>query len=432
MRKGLSAMADSEIKNIPTLKKMLADSKNMEQLVKVLSALGPILRVAGVDSKQIAANLPEIQELRRQAQEIAALPDRFNDLFAQRGWIMYDYMNLDVVKVAIAKAAAGDVDAAEQMLVEYYDEQTIRYQITWLAGTRAFRPRIPLARKALTDYAEGRYHACIPVLLLLLDGMVDDIGIHGFFAEGTDLSAWDSVAGHSKGLASLVRVLAKGRYTTTTEQITVPYRNGILHGHDLGYDNKLVAAKTWAVLFAAGDLVRKVERGERTEPPPKPQPTWRDTFKRMWDTEQTKVQTAAWRARLIQLGADIPVTGEPQDYGEGMPERILVAFLCGWRRRNYGQMAQCLRDATDQYQINKRAGDLRASFASKALHSFELLELRDEAPAMTVIKARLVYEQASNVVEVVRDFRVINEEADGYGTVRGKPGSRWILYTPYI
>lgn len=425
----IEGMVNSRIKDLPSFKKLLTNAQNLEQLAKVVSMLGPMFKLLGVDSEQKS---PEIAAICQQVEEFVTIPDRFNDLFTSRGWIMYDYLNLDVAKSAIAKAAAGDLDGAEQVLVEYYDEKTVSHQITWLAGLKAFHPRLTLARKALTDYAEGRYHACAPVTLMLLDGMVDDLGIHGFFAEGTDLAAWDSVAAHSKGLAALAKVLAVGRFKTTTEQLSIPYRHGILHGHDLGYDNKLVAAKAWAALFAAGELARKVERGERTAPPSQPKLTWRDVLQQMKDTQQTNAQIAAWRARSIRPGTDIPATGEPKDYSEGTPEHTLVAFLWGWQRRNYGQMAQCLRGAKDQYQISKLAGDMRKIYVSQPLHSFELLELRDEAPAVTVIKSKLIYEQQGKATETTRDFRLINEDAEGHGTVRGKPGSRWVIYSPYV
>lgn len=45
------------------------------------------------------------------------------------------------------------------------------------------------------------------------------------------------------------------------QQIDMPYRHGIMHGMDLGYDNKIVAAKTWATLFSLRDWAIKVEKG---------------------------------------------------------------------------------------------------------------------------------------------------------------------------
>ena len=39
---------------------------------------------------------------------------------------------------------------------------------------RCVPPRWHLAQKALIDYREARYHACVPVVLALLDGIVNE------------------------------------------------------------------------------------------------------------------------------------------------------------------------------------------------------------------------------------------------------------------
>ncbi len=77
-----------------------------------------------------------------------------------------------------------------------------------------------LAGKALIDYQEERYHACVPVVLALLDGLVNELHEkrRGFFADEVDISAWDSVAAHSSGLNVLGGIFKKGRQKTVTEQ----------------------------------------------------------------------------------------------------------------------------------------------------------------------------------------------------------------------
>ncbi len=73
-----------------------------------------------------------------------------------------------------------------------------------------FRPRMTLAQKALNDYREGRYHACVPVVLALMDGMVNELNLKanmkkkGLSAEDVNLEAWNSVSAHSNGLGRLV------------------------------------------------------------------------------------------------------------------------------------------------------------------------------------------------------------------------------------
>lgn len=271
-------MNEPQIRDIPSLKKLLDDVKRFETMKQSMPLLGPILRLIGVDVTKLKELLAEGDSLKLQTEALTSLPDRFNDQFASRGWIAYDSLNLELVKAAVVKAECGDLDGGEAILVEHYTEETIRLKLTWLSWIDAFRPRSTLAEKALSDYGAGRYHASVPVVLALLDGFVDDLQDRGFFAAGVDLTAWDSIAAHEKGLGKLVQVLSQPRKKTRTEAITLPYRHGILHGRDLNYDNKLVAAKTWAALFATGDWAAKIIRGHKTAPPEPVKPSLRETL----------------------------------------------------------------------------------------------------------------------------------------------------------
>lgn len=67
------------------------------------------------------------------------------------------------------------------------------------------------------------------------------------------MTAWDSIAAHETGLQTIASLFSESRNKTNDEVITLPYRNGILHGRELAFDNKLVAAKVWATLFAIKD-----------------------------------------------------------------------------------------------------------------------------------------------------------------------------------
>ena len=194
-------MEEPLIRDIPTIKKNLELVRGMKSLKAIMPLLKPALRLLGLNVEEVSDALSQVPELERMAEELAAVPDRFNDLFAERGWIIYDMMNVEIAKAAIAKAEGGDIDGAEADLVDYYNAETVEWNLQTMYGVRAFHPRMPLAQKALTDYREGRYHACVPVVLALLDGMVSELHEkrRGFFAEEVDLQAWDSIAAHSKG-----------------------------------------------------------------------------------------------------------------------------------------------------------------------------------------------------------------------------------------
>lgn len=423
-------MGNALIRDLPSFKKVLDEIHTFGQFKRALPLLRPFLRLLGMQSEeveQIEAALAQVEALAGPAQELATLPDRFNEVFAPRGWIMYEMMNVEVARSAVVKAIAGDLDGAESDLVDYCDGDEIRHQLNCMGHVKAFQPRQRLVELARVDYVEGRYHACVPVVLALLDGMVNDLGPRGFFAEGVNLEAWDSIAGHSSGLTKLVSVLGKRTTATSSESISIPYRHGILHGRELGYDNKKVAAKAWAALFATRDWALKVEQRQVLAPLATAKPTWGEILRQLRENADDKARLEAWVPRTIRPGEDIPASGEPETYLEGTPERRLAEFLAYWRARNYGHMAQCLlaRPHCQQRGLNAIAGQLREDYNARRLKAFTMLDLLDEAPAITVIKTKLLYDESEREREHTVTYRLVYEDVAGRPLVRGKVGGMW-------
>lgn len=264
--------------------------------------------------------------------------DQFNDLLSHYGWITYDILDLYIIREAVEKASTGDTAGAEAALVAYYSPDKIDQLLPMMIGVKPFRPRMDLARKAARDYREGRYYASTMVILALMDGLVSEMSENrrGTSAVDVNLEAWNSIAGHSKGLNELMRIFHVGRRTLRTEEISIPYRHGIMHGMDLGFDNQIVAAKTWAALFALREWAIKVLKGELHEPPEKPQPTIAENLRTIGEISIDRFKIDQWTPRGITPGVNVPISGEPTDYEEGSPERILVEFLSAWKKRNYG------------------------------------------------------------------------------------------------
>jgi hypothetical protein len=242
--------------------------------------------------------------------------------------------------------------------------------------------------------------------------------------------ATDSIAGHGSGLAALAQVLGKVRRKTTEEPLTLPYRHGIHHGLDLAYDNRLVAAKAWAALFATGDWARAVQKA-RTVAPPATVPGWKDVIRQLRENAADTARLEAWRPRDVRPGRDLPVVGAPEEYPGGTPERRLVEFLTAWQARNFGHMAQCLSYRLER-NINRLAGQLREHYENKDLRAFALLEVSDEAPAITIIKARLICGEGGRERDLVTAFRLICEDTMGQAAARGKPAAAWAVLTGQV
>ena len=317
---------------------------------------------------------------------------RFNDLFVERGWIMYDLINLEAAKQAIAAAASGAFDEADKILADTYTVDWIRFQLLRLGSSEAFEPRLRLAELALADYEAARYHASIPVVIALLDGFVHDVRGRDFFSSrDSDLTAFDSIAAHEAGLKALHVVLNKGRHKKCTDPITVPYRHGIVHGSDLAYDNRIVAAKTWAALFAVAEWGIRVERGQSNAPEPTPQKTLRDTIRdyigQQREFARIKRKFEDWRPRSLLVGRDFPAWAPEDSYEKGSPERALVALLTFWKGRNYRGVVDFVTFRNEE-PPNRLAAELRRMLDDIRLTSCALISVEDTAMLATKIVVR--------------------------------------------
>ncbi|MDD1761574.1 MAG: hypothetical protein LUQ59_05015 [Methanothrix sp.] len=421
----------NKIQDIPSLKKARSDAKNLETLKKAMPILRPGLRLIGGDIDQIDRLLEEVDDMVESVNDLATIPDRFNDHFAPLGWIMYEEMDHHVAKTALEKADSGDIEGAEACLVDYYEPEMVQQKLQRMMHIVEFRSRMPLAQKALIDYREERYHACVPVVLALADGLVNELHLKargkrlGFSAEAVDLAAWDSVSAHSKGLGELVCILMKDRKKTTTQQITIPFRHGIMHGMDLGYDNKKVAAKTWAALFALRDWGLKAEKGAINPPSEEKNPTVSDIFNKIKKNEETKKRQQDWKPRNIKPGQDIPVSGKPDQYDAGSPEQTLAEFFGLWIEKNYGFMAKICISSDLKSISNPR--DVNLSYKNKLLEGFEFKEIKDQAAAITVITVLLICRISGEETKRTSEFRLIYLDPDWRPEVRGYSNGKWFI-----
>lgn len=413
------------IRDNPSFKESLDEMEALGHLNRLLPLARPVLKALGADVSKIESVFEDVSGLSNQMTELATMPDRFNDHFAEHGWVMYSLMSFEVAKAAVEAADAQNLERAQMTLVEYYSPDEVMRQLRTMRSINAFRPRIPLAELALTDYQEQRYHACIPVVLAQMDGLVSDLHDrrHGFFSEGIDLSAWDSIAAHDRGLNRLVPRLQESRKTTRSEEISIPYRHGIIHGRDLGYDNRMVAAKTWAALFAVGDWARKAEAGEIEPVEPEPKPGWRDVIDQVRANKAVRDAIDDWTPRDIAVGTHIPADGSPESYDSDSPERALVAFLAYWKAGNYGHMHRSLASVSKRSLASPRA--VRDAFDWKELNRYKLVLVDDAAAARTLIVVETSSTQLGESTTQLETFSLIREDKSGNPVVAGEPGGTW-------
>ena len=187
----------------------------------------------------------QLQDLEQRITEDQRAIDLFHRYFSDRGWCVYDSMSLKLIKSAVEKCESEGIDAGEDILLHYYTSDVKEIIFHLKSRSSSFMERYDQILKAFEDHFSERYYASIPQFLIIIDGAVNDYTQNkGFFAEGTDVTAWDCLVGDNEGLAKIKAIINKSRKKTNHEEIRLPYRNGIFHGRDINYGNVYVSPES--------------------------------------------------------------------------------------------------------------------------------------------------------------------------------------------
>ncbi len=176
----------------------------------------------------------------------------------------------------------------------YMQPEFLRSQIQMMRRFEAIRVRMHLVERAAKDYLDDRYYATVLTLLTVMDGFVNDFdsqhrGLHT--RDEDEMHAWDSIVGHHLGLTNAHRTFRKSFSRFSDEPVTELYRNGILHGNLVNFDNDIVATKAWNRLFAVCDWATSREKQVID---PEPAPSWADLLGRARATQEMKAALDAW------------------------------------------------------------------------------------------------------------------------------------------
>lgn len=263
----------------------------------------------------LASLLPEGSEPRRLADELLDVPgiaDRFNAAFTREGWVFVEfacgYREADKALALLSEGRAkNEID--DYLADHFLGVEPIYWQSVKHLGGGMAEPRYPVraetVERAFQAYKDGDYLVCIPLFLMLIDGFgVTKSGTKSIFADLATLDhlfeAEESVGGHPSGLKAVLKRLAVSKKGYSEEPLTVPERNGILHGTRLNFANKIVATKALNVLAAV------IEWARDTDPEPKD-----ETARKKWNENFL-------RTNLARLAADTP-------------ERALALFMEAYR-----------------------------------------------------------------------------------------------------
>lgn len=416
-----------KIADLPSYKKTHNDFKGAHTIGKVIK----LFNFFGIKDKglnEAFAKLPKLKDV----ENIISLPDRFNSQFANIGWIAHESMNSTLIEKAVDLAEGGQKEKAEKILAEHFTSTEINWLQHRFRVLPAFSIRFELIEQAYKDTLEERFHSCVPLLLTIIDGAVNDISkSKGFFSENTELKAWDSIASHSSGLTAIKEIFNAPRKKTNTKEIFLPYRNGILHGRDLKFDNKHVVGKCWSTLFAVNDWARALKE-EKENPPILPkEPTsitesWRELTKVITEHQEWKVQSDKKWKELENWKPRENISIEIADFKEFSPEKTALEIIESWKNKNYGKIAQLIHQISDkEINIGVEAGKVRRDLENKELNSFQVKSISDQAAAISEITIDIDYDLngENKTKEIV--IRLICKDEDGEMGMNGKENMTW-------
>ncbi|MEB4613266.1 hypothetical protein [Leucobacter sp. M11] len=315
-----------------------------------------------------------VRELEREHKRITGLVDAFYALLGTRNWVFTGDLNLPAIEHVVD---TDDAEAAEARLISYYKEDgRITFPLRRLHRFSAMRLRIGLLQKALADYEAGRYYSTVLVVLSVMDGFVNDLdtaarqGLHTRPAE--DMVAWDSVAGHHLGLSHAHQSFLKGFYKTDDTEVIELFRNGIMHGTLVNFDNEVVATKAWNRLFAVADWA---DSRERQAKPAELTPTLRESLRQWKDTQDQKTRIDEWQ----------PYEYEPEPAAEELSEVVQTSreFLESWEKRRWGPVgANFMELGSARSSVGKLAVLAKDLYGALELSEWTILRVRHVAAAV--------------------------------------------------
>ncbi len=403
--------------------------KNLQSLNKLRSDIKA--------AKLISFFLPpkqrmEMKNLEKQFNEMENSIILFNKYFSDLGWCAYDSMNMPLMKDAITAYENSGVDAGEKVLIEYY-QQDVKNHIHWIKNkAEPFSQRHEMIQHAFNDHFEGRYYASVPLFLIIIDGAVNDYTkSKGFFAEGTDVTAWDCLVGCSDGLTKMKGIFNKGRNKTNHDEIQLPYRNGILHGRDLNYGNEYVSCKCVALMFALADWMnirdseekRKAKFEKESNSPP-----ISESLKKLKENALQREEIRKWQPREVIVGKDIPLVPTIEDCTEYQYVIPVIEAFNAWKAKNYGALSIYFNSLFNYEKSEKRrAGECRQMFSSKNFCSFEIKEIEERACSMSRILVQADWDIGGKPFSEPLEFGCVYQNEDEKPVLPWRGNGKWTL-----
>lgn len=338
-------------------------------------------------------------------------------MLGSRHWIFHEHLNVEKVEALVRLPAE---EAERSLIAIYKDPETLDFMIRMLRRFPQLQARMHLIDRAREDYLAGRYYAAALVLLSVMDGFVNDFeskhrGLHS--RDEDEMHAWDSIVGHHLGLTNAHRTFTKSFSKVLDEEVHELYRNGIMHGNLLNFDNDIVATKAWNRLFAVADWATS---RQKQSTPAKPEPTLRELLSKIRDNEEARKALDEWRPRTIT--EDDPGIADEAVY------QSTSDYLDAWRKKNFGRMAELVSTLMKEKTHGETASMVRESCEGFKLTDYSIHRLDFAAAAVCEVDVDLALSTGDKQARM----RWIREGPDGMAAMPNQPGQwRLAIWSPW-
>ena len=165
----------------PSIKHM----REQMRAFKLILGANKALNFLGLGSKKIAELQTQYDDLCVKMKEYTQYPAKFNRYFSKEGWLAHDTFEFSKLRQIVDEYEAHGSDAATKMLLDYYSPDNLADKIFFFIGVEELCIRRRFIELALEDYKAKRYHAVVPLLLMIMDGAVNDAVGKGLHAEAS-------------------------------------------------------------------------------------------------------------------------------------------------------------------------------------------------------------------------------------------------------
>lgn len=376
----------------------LATVRDINNSLKVLKGINRFCCLDEVDQ--------EIEIAENRLEEIVGIVDEFYALLGSRNWVFSDALNLERMKIVVKQE---NPEEAENEIVNYLNEDgVLQIAVRKLNRFVDMRPRLYLLEKAITDFHEERYYSVVLVLISVMDGFVNDLdkaarkGLHARKADEMHLD--DCVATMWQGLPSIQRKFTMSVRRRNDEPIYDVHRNGIMHGMETNYDNAIIAAKAWLMLFGIADWADKKINNENSESRHKELLTLPEALKKFEEIKEKEKIAEEYLANWNNHQVDLRNS-------DSRDKELLEAcnqFLEAWRSENYGKLAQYCAEYCGKSN-RKKAGEVSKEYSKFPIAKFQINSIERVAPAVAYLSATLSNDKREWSVRL----RLVRMDEDG-------------------